>query len=239
MLLQFIVTEEDVWYRYDDFVYSLNWNSNYANKVFKYEIGDEDKQVFEVYENNKFNCESQQTYEFISTKIVKKLIAKNEDRCARMRENILDLESKLDVLKEGGSGEVNPYTKSYLSWLDEELEEPSGDYDYLLDLTRNVMNDEYLREIVDSKDYYNIYYEIEDGCVSPEFGTNRNIVSIDNENLKQYICKAIDEDRLESFVEKNIYENDEGEVRERLVQYKKRHKVEESTCPEWIRKVVK
>ena len=30
-----------------------------------------------------------------------------------------------------------------------------------------------------------------------------------------------------------------GEVRERLVQYKKRHKVEESTCPEWIRKVVK
>lgn len=199
------------WYNFNDVVEILALKWKIASKLYDEFLYDNEKIIFEDSNNNSNELYCTTETKFISSSGFDRLLDHENERHNRVRD------AKLRLEFENYDGKL------------------SEDVCNLYKLVNQPLKDH--KEIIKSID--NLYYS--DYRQSAIDNCNDDVV-YKNDDLKNMLIKAYDEDRLIDFTIEEEEEEDEERsfnLKKRKIEYKRKRTTQESTCPSWLKNIVK
>lgn len=213
MFIRYHIDTDGVWYNYYDICELLEYNENKMKYNYDKLIDEINKREYEVeYEDNRGNIRKRCTG-FINTIAAYELLKRNEERNRRIRFCIGDIELYHGIRQD--NDENNHCLKVNLNLMKSEFESDEPNLEALKAYSKAVYDSPQIQKIINTN-----YYDFE---TEEEFEWYDYSI----EMMKEEICNAIDNNELEQIVLKKRNSD-------RIT-----FKLKESSCPSWLRNVVK
>ena len=225
VLMEYYKDIDGIWYNYESVSLLLNYEGQIKNNIYNNEIIKENKR--DSYELKYIDLRGNERImpaKFVNSVALFELIARNIERNYKVKRTALEIERRNGMII---NEDVNDHAlKINLNLLKNELESEEQNYDRLYAFSKEIYNSPTIQYIVNKPE-----------C----FGEQAKI--------RHELIKAFDEDRLEEFtiIKPTLLVDDEDDSdkemrlnkkpKEKIVY--KRNKNHDSTCPSWIKNVVK
>lgn len=239
-MLYVCANENGLWFSFNELMDVMEASANTRSKIFRFQIKEDEKCFMEL---DKHDGEGLRNEPFISSIAVHKLLINQLLKINEIRRWIIDIEDDFSILSIDSDFKFQPSTIAAFNLLREEVkQEPINQY--AVKELMEIIDDEYdfvFQESMKLPEEYRDDYSIKDALADPFYDRFNPRVS-GYQIAKEVDRGNISEEELNEFI-KVINEKEELDIFKIEVNYyidgSEHNKNRQSTCPTWLKDVVK
>lgn len=209
VFIQWYEDVDGIWYKMEDLASAFGYNESLIKDTWEKQIDDQDKRLYKEEYKDLKNNTRIGECRYINTKALFKLLDRYESVVGKLRKHVCKIERERGYINE--TDDKNQRLKVNLGILDECINNPDYDYDRLYNVSKEILEAELIQQI-----YYS--NPVKEEIISK---FREDVYSYDDYEEISWNMKPIDNEEVNKV-------------------YKRHPKCNEvSTCPNWIRDVIK